>query len=157
MTLQEIQTLVAAGYTKSDIEALAAQAAQPVVQSQPQPVVQPQTQAAEQSDAQLNAFLSALENLGKQINQQGQQPAPTNAQIPASMQPVAQPQTIQPQTQPVTTTPSNAGLTSEEATKLFQAWSMGAASQSVELPPTADDILKARFESLYGVDTSNTK
>ena len=153
MTLQEIQTLVAAGYTKSDIEALTAQEAQPVVQPQPQPAVQPQAQP----EAQPVDFATTLQALGAIINKQGQQPAPTNAQIPASMQPVAQPQTIQPQAQPVATTPSNAGLTSEEATKLFQAWSMGAASQNVELPPTADDILTARFQSLYGVDTSNTK
>lgn len=153
MTLQEIQTLVAAGYTKSDIEALTAQVAQPVVQPQPQPVVQPQAQP----EAQKVDFATTLQALGALINKQGQQPAPTNAQLPASMQPVAQPQTIQPQAQPVATTPSNAGLTSEEATKLFQAWSMGAATQNVELPPTADDILKARFESLYGVDTSNIK
>ena len=155
MTLQEIQTLVAAGYTKSDIEALTAQVAQPVVQPQPQPAVQPQPQA--QPEAQQVDFATTLQALGALINKQGQQPAPTNAQLPASMQPVAQPQAIQPQVQPVATTPSNAGLTSEEATKLFQAWSMGAAMQNVELPPTADDILKARFESLYGVDTSNTK
>lgn len=148
MTLQEVQTLVAAGYTKSDIEALTAQEAQPVVQPQPQPVVQPQAQPeAKQVD-----FATTLQALGAIINKQGQQPAPTNAQLPASMQPVAQPQV-----QPGATTPSNAGLTSEEATKLFQAWSMGAASQNVELPPTADDILTARFQSLYGVDTSNTK
>ena len=153
MTLQEIQTLVAAGYTKSDIEALTAQTAQPVVQPQPQPAVQPQAQPeAKQVD-----FATTLQALGAIINKQGQQPAPTNAQLPASMQPVAQSQTIQPQAQPVATTPSNAGLTSEEAAKLFQAWSMGAATQNVELPPNADDILKARFESLYGVDTSNTK
>lgn len=153
MTLQEIQTLVAAGYTKSDIEALTAQVAQPVVQPQPQPAVQPQAQP----EAQQVDFATTLQALGALINKQGQQPAPTNAQLPASMQPVAQPQAIQPQIQPVATTPSNAGLTSEEATKLFQAWSMGAATQNVELPPIADDILKARFESLYGVDTSKTK
>lgn len=148
MTLQEIQTLVAAGYTKSDIEALTAQEAQPVVQPQSQPVVQPQAQPeAKQVD-----FATTLQALGALINKQGQQPVPTNAQLPASMQPVAQPQT-----QPIATTPSNAGLTSEEATKLFQAWSMGAASQNVELPPTADDILTARFQSLYGVDTSQSK
>ena len=146
MTLQEIQTLVAAGYTKSDIEAFTAQEAQPVVQPQPQQALQPQPQA------QPVDFATTLQALGALINKQGQQPGPTNAQLPASMQPVAQPQA-----QPVATTPSNAGLTSEEAAKLFQAWSMGAATQNVELPPNADDILKARFESLYGVDTSNTK
>ena len=152
MTLQEIQTLVAAGYTKADIDAMQQPAeAQPVVQAQPIQVQQPvQAQPAQdQSTVQLNNFLSALENLGKQINQQGQQPAATNAQQPVSVPSVQQ---VQP-----AATPSNTGLTSEEATKLFQAWSRGAATQNVELPPVADDILASRFKSLYGVDTSQSK
>lgn len=153
MTLQEIQALVAAGYTKADIEAITAQPVQPEAQVVPQPV---------QPEAQPVDFTTALQALGTLLNKQSQQPAPTSAQMPASFQPqpvpqVAQPQTVQPQAQPMAQTPSNAGLTSEEATKLFQAWSMGAATQSVELPPTADDILTARFKSLYGVDTTPSK
>ena len=146
MTLQEIQALVAAGYTKADIEAITAQ-----------PVAQPV-----QPEAQPVDFTTALQALGTLLNTQSQQPAPTSAQMPASFQPqpvpqVTQPQTVQPQAAPIAQTPSNAGLTSEEATKLFQAWSMGAATQNVELPPTADDILTARFKSLYGVDTTPSK
>ena len=148
MTLQEIQALVAAGYTKADIEAITAQPVQPEVQVVPQPV---------QPEAQPVDFTTALQALGTLLNKQSQQPAPTSAQMPASFQPQPVPQLTQPQAQPMAQTPSNAGLTSEEATKLFQAWSMGAATQNVELPPTADDILTARFKSLYGVDTTPTK
>ena len=49
-------------------------------------------------------------------------------------------------------TPANSGITPEEATKLFQAWSMGQATQNIELPPSANDVLARRFNSLYGVD-----
>ena len=155
MTLQEIQALVAAGYTKADIEAITAQPVQPEVQVVPQPV-QPEAQPV-QPEAQPVDFTTALQALGTLLNKQSQQPAPTSAQMPASFQPQPVPQLTQPQAQPMAQTPSNAGLTSEEATKLFQAWSMGAATQNVELPPTADDILTARFKSLYGVDTTPTK
>lgn len=161
MTLQEIQTLVAAGYTKADIDLL--QQA-PVVQPQQSLVVQPEVPAqpqTQQAQPQSNDFLAALAALGAAINQPTQQPQPTNA-LPASLQPQAQqPQpyqapAAQPQTQvaPIATTPSNAGITPEEATKLFQAWSMGQATQNIELPPTADEVLAKRFASLYGVDTT---
>ena len=159
MTLQEIQSLVAAGFTKSDIMALTqpAQAGQPVAQVQ-QPVAQVQQPAAQagqpaaqvQQPAQqpINAVLSPntpvvqnptfaqqLEAIGAALQQPaGQQPPATNVV-----------------NQPVTT-PANAGITPEEATKLFQAWSLGQATQNVELPPTADEVLARRFNSLYGVD-----
>lgn len=144
MTLQEIQALVAAGYTKTDIQALTAQ---PEITSpvtvQPAAPAQPETQQID--------FVAGLQALGALINQQGQQPAPINAQLPASLQPAAQPQIEQ---AAPAATPSNAGLTPEDATKLFQAWSMGQATQNIELPPTADEILEARFKSLYGVDVT---
>ena len=137
MTLQEIQALVAAGYTKTDIEALTVTPAQQVTPAQPE---------TQQID-----FVAGLQALGALINQQGQQPAPTNAQLPASLQPATQPQIEQ---AAPAATPSNAGLTPEDATKLFQVWSMGQATQNIELPPTADEILEARFKSLYGVDVT---
>jgi len=31
---------------------------------------------------------------------------------------------------------------------------MGQATQSIELPPNANDVIAKRFASLYGVDTS---
>lgn len=153
MTLQEIQALVAAGYTKADIEAISAQAVQPAQPVQP---VQPAAQPV-QPEAQSVDFTTALQALGTLLNTQSQQPAPTSAQMPASFQPQPVPQVAQPQAQPMAQTPSNAGLTSEEASKLFQAWSMGAATQNIELPPNVDDILAARFNSLYGVDTTQSK
>ena len=165
MTLQEIQSLVAAGFTKSDIMALSqpateiktpvAQAGQPVAQVQQpvaqagQPVAQAQQPIAQQPAQQpINAVLSPntpvvqnptfaqqLEAIGAALQQPaGQQPPATNV--------VNQP----------ATTPANAGITPEEATKLFQAWSLGQATQNVELPPTADEVLARRFNSLYGVD-----
>ena len=163
MTLQEIQTLVAAGYTKADIDALQPQPvlAQQAPAAQPAPIVQqPQiAPAIEPQQALSNDFVAALQTLGAAINQPAQ-PAPTNV-LPASLQ---QPQQAQPQAAPIQqpqapiaspqVTPSNAGITPEEATKLFQAWSMGQATQNIELPPSADDILAQRFASLYGVDTS---
>ena len=149
MTLQEIQALVAAGYTKTDIQALTAT---PVQQVTPVPLATPvQPAASVQPETQQIDFLAGLQALGALINQQGQQPAPTNAQLPASLQPAAQPQIEQ---AAPAATPSNAGLTPEDATKLFQAWSMGQATQNIELPPTADEILEARFKSLYGVDVT---
>lgn len=172
MTLQEIQSLVAAGFTKSDIMALSqpAQAGQPVAPVQQpvatvqqpvaqvqQPVVQPivqqpvaqaQQPVVQPAQQPINAVLSPntlvaqnptfaqqLEAIGAALQQPaGQQPPATNV--------VNQP----------ATTPANAGITPEEATKLFQAWSLGQATQNVELPPTADDVLARRFNSLYGVD-----
>lgn len=153
MTLQEIQALVAAGYTKTDIQALKAAPVQPATPVQPEAaspaIVQPATPV--QPETQQIDFIAGLQALGALINQQGQQPTPTNVQLPASLQPATQPQIEQ---AAPAATPSNAGLTPEDATKLFQAWSMGQATQNIELPPTADEILEARFKSLYGVDVT---
>lgn len=165
MTLQEIQTLVAAGYTKADIDgmiqpqqvaALAPQVAAPAPQvAAPAPQV-----AATAPQSQANDFIAALQALGAAMQQPQQQPQPTSV-LPASLQPqaaqpqqvaLAQPQAAQPQ---LNNTPSNAGITPEEAQKLFQAWSLGQATQDIELPPTAQEVLDKRFASLYGVDTSN--
>ena len=76
------------------------------------------------------------------------------ANLGASLQAPAQPQIVQNPTPAPAPTPSNTGITPEEATKLFQAWSMGQATQSIELPPSADEVLAKRFASLYGADTS---
>ena len=171
MTLQEIQSLVAAGFTKSDIMALTqpAQVGQPVAQVQ-QPVAQVQQPVAQvqQPVAQVQQPVAQVQQ--PIVQQPAQQPInpvlspntavaqnPTLAQqleaIGAALQQPAgqQPPATNVVNQPATT-PANAGITPEEATKLFQAWSLGQATQNVELPPTADEVLARRFNSLYGVD-----
>ena len=167
MTLQEIQSLVAAGFTKSDIMALSQPATEiktPVAQVQ-QPVAQVQQPVAQvqQPVAQVQQPVAQVQQ--PIVQQPAQQPInavlspntsvvqnPTFAQqleaIGAALQ---QPPATNVVNQPVTT-PANAGITPEEATKLFQAWSLGQATQNVELPPTADEVLARRFNSLYGVD-----
>ena len=121
------------------------QPVQPVQQVQPVQPVQPvqtvqQVQPVQPVQTALT-FEQQLQQIGQSL-QQSTQPVP-----PATT-------AVQPNL-----TPANAGITPEEATKLFQAWSMGAATQSVELPPSATDVLNQRFNSLYGVDTTkqNTK
>lgn len=141
MTLQEIQSLVNAGYTKADIDALSeASGATTINQDITAPqVVQTQAQAPTSG----NDLIAALTALGAQLNAQ-------------TTQPQVQPQPVQPAQpqQVVAQTPSNSGITPEEATKLFQAWSAGAATQNIELPPTAEEVLTRRFASLYGADTT---
>lgn len=151
MTQQEILSLVMAGYTKADIDAMsAAPGATPINQDIETPlpivtapqVVQTQTQAPTSG----NDLITALTALGAQLNASNPQAQPRT---------IAQPQTpaVEPQ-QVIAQTPSNSGLTPEEATKLFQAWSRGNATQDIELPPTADEVLTKRFASLYGADVT---
>ena len=151
MTQQEILSLVMAGYTKADIDAMsAAPGATPINQDieTPLPIVTApqlvQTQA--QAPTSGNDLITALTALGAQLNASKPQAQP---------QPIAQPQTpaVEPQ-QVIAQTPSNSGLSPEEATKLFQAWSRGNATQDIELPPTADEVLTKRFASLYGADVT---
>ena len=151
MTQQEILSLVMAGYTKADIDAMsAAPGDTPINQDIETPlsivtapqVVQTQTQVPTSG----NDLIAALTALGAQLNASNPQAQP---------QTIAQPQTpaVEPQ-QVIAQTPSNSGLTPEEATKLFQAWSRGNATQDIELPPTADEVLTKRFASLYGADVT---
>lgn len=106
---------------------------QPIVQQTPAPVQQVLQQPAAQ---QPNDFSATLAAIGAAMQQPANNQAPVTNNQPAI-------------------TPANAGITPEAATQLFQAWSRGAATQNVELPPNADDVLAARFKSLYGVDTTN--
>ena len=153
MTQQEILSLVMAGYTKADIDAMsAAPGATPINQDieTPLPIVTaPQVvQTQDQAQPQQVDFITQLAQIGAQaMLLQKPQAQP--------QQPIAQPQTsaVEPQ-QVIAQTPSNSGLTPEEATKLFQAWSRGNATQDIELPPTADEVLAKRFASLYGADVT---
>ena len=83
MTLDEILTLVKAGYTKEEISALETPAAQPAEQSAEQPketpAAQPAGQPKETPAAQQNEILEALNRLtnsliSKNINQTITQP-----------------------------------------------------------------------------------
>ena len=169
MNSNEINTLLAQGLSIADIGTLMAaqnafnaaqqpapqvvqQApvmAQPVQQPTPQPVQPVQVQPVQPAAAPQQDFTSLLASIGAAMQQ------PTNI-MPAYQQPTPQP-VQQPaaiaQNQPATT-PANAGITPEEATKLFQAWSMGQATQNIELPPSADEVLEKRFKTLFGADTS---
>lgn len=168
MNSNEINTLLAQGLSIADIGSLmaaqnafnAAQQSAPVQQApvMAQPVQQAQIMAepvlaqpvqVQPAAAPQQDFTSLLASIGAAMQQPSnimpayQQPAP---------QPVQQPTAIA-QNQPVQT-PANAGITPEEATKLFQAWSMGQATQNIELPPSADEVLEKRFKTLFGADTS---
>lgn len=150
MTQQEILSLVMAGYTKADIDAMsAAPGATPINQDieTPLPIVTAPQVVQTQTQAQQVDFITQLAQIGAQVMLL-QKPQ-------AQPQPIAQPQTpdVEPQ-QVIAQTPSNSGLTPEEATKLFQAWSRGNATQDIELPPTADEVLTKRFASLYGADVT---
>jgi hypothetical protein len=50
--------------------------------------------------------------------------------------------------------PASTPLTVEQATQLFQQFTVNGVANGVDLPPNVDDVLAARFNSLYGVDTS---
>ena len=173
MNSNEINTLLAQGLSIADIGTLMAaqnafnaaqQPAPQVVQQVPvmaQPVQQAQimaepvqpvlAQPVQPAAVPQQDFTSLLASIGAAMQQ------PTNI-MPAYQQPTPQP-VQQPaaiaQNQPATT-PANAGITPEEATKLFQAWSMGQATQNIELPPSADEVLEKRFKTLFGADTSKS-
>lgn len=153
MTQQEILSLVMAGYTKADIDAMSAAPGDNLNIVSPEPLPNNYTPEPlpdfkqNQAQPQQVDFITQLAQIG--------------AQAMLLQKPQAQPQTIaQPQTpavepqQVIAQTPSNSGLTPEEATKLFQAWSRGNATQDIELPPTADEVLTKRFASLYGADVT---
>lgn len=136
MTLQDTITLLNAGYTKEEIEAMGTPAqqvaptpapAQPVVQVAP---TQPAQVAVEGANAQL---LAEIKNLIAAIPaQQAPAPAPTPA---APVQPA--------QAQPVTLSP-------EQLQQLVQGVAVQTASGTVEMPPTAQDSLAKMFESVVG-------
>lgn len=152
MTQQEILSLVMAGYTKADIDAMSAAPGATSINQDietPLPIVTaPQVaQAQTQAPTSGNDLITALTALGAQLNASKPQAQP--------QQPISQPQApaVEPQ-QVIAQTPSNSGLTPEQATQLFQAWSRGSATQDIELPPTADEVLTKRFASLYGADVT---
>lgn len=142
MTLQETITLLNAGYTKEEIEAMGTPAqpvaptpapAQPVtaatVPTQPAQVAQV---AVEGANAQL---LTEIKNLIAAIPAQ-QAPAPAPAPAPAAP--------VQPaQAQPVT-------LSQEQLQQLVQGVAVQTASGTVEMPPTAQESLAKMFESVVG-------
>ena len=140
MNLQDTITLLNAGYTKEEIEAMGTPAqqvapspTQPVVAAtvptQPAPVAQV---AVEGANAQL---LAEIKNLIAAIPAQ-QTPAPAPAPAPAAP--------VQPaQTQPVT-------LSQEQLQQLVQGVAVQTASGTVEMPPTAQDSLAKMFESVVG-------
>ena len=138
MTLQDTITLLNAGYTKEEIEAMGTPAqqaaptpAQPVVAAtvptQPAQVAQV---AVEGANAQL---LAEIKNLIAAIPAQ-QAPAPAPAPA-APVQPA--------QAQPVTLSP-------EQLQQLVQGVAVQTASGTVEMPPTAQDSLAKMFESVVG-------
>ena len=139
MTLQETITLLNAGYTKEEIEAMGTPAQQVAPAPTPaQPVVQttiptqPAQVAVEGANAQL---LAEIKNLIAAIPAQ-QAPKPAPAPTPAAP--------VQPaQAQPVTLSP-------EQLQQLVQGVAVQTASGTVEMPPTAQDSLAKMFESVVG-------
>ena len=152
MTLDEIITLGKMGYSKADIAALTAPipVAQPI--AQPTPVAQPTapTIPVAQPTAPATPFVDYLQALGAAVSGQTT-PAPVaaNLGISAGVAPAATPTPSAPAA-PSAGTP----LTVEQATQLFQQYTLNGVANGVDLPPNVDDVLAVRFNSLYGVDTS---
>ena len=145
MTIQETITLLNAGYTKSDIEAMSATAPaetqpsqQPTVQQAPvqQPAIQ---QAAAQPLELTPETLAAFQQL-MQAPAQPVQQAPAQPVQQAPAQPVVQ-QT--PAQQPLTLSP-------EQLQQLIQGVAVQTAGGTVETPPSAQSALEKMYESIVG-------
>ena len=163
MTLDEIITLGKMGYSKADIAALTAPTipvAQPTAPTTPvaQPIA-PTTSVAQpiaptpvaQPTAPATSFVDYLQTLGAAVSgQTAPAPVVANLGISAGVAPAAIPTPSAPAA-PSAGTP----LTVEQATQLFQQYTLNGVANGVDLPPNVDDVLAARFNSLYGVDTSN--
>ena len=177
MTLDEIITLGKMGYSKADIAALTAPApvaqptaptipvAQPIAPvaqptaptipvaqpTVPTPVVQPTAPTpVVQPIAPATPFVDYLQTLGAAVSAQtAPAPVAANLGISAGVAPAATPTPSAPAA-PSAGTP----LTVEQATQLFQQYTLNGVANGVDLPPNVDDVLAARFNSLYGVDTS---
>ena len=161
MTLDEILMLGKMGYSKADIAVLSgstpvAQPIAPTPVAQPTaptiPVVQPiaPTTPVAQPTAPATSFVDYLQTLGAAVSgQTAPAPVAANLGISAGVAPVATPTPSAPAA-PSAGTP----LTVEQATQLFQQYTLNGVANGVDLPPNVDDVLAARFNSLYGVDTS---
>ena len=116
------------------------------------PVVQPiaPTTPVAQPTAPATSFVDYLQTLGAAVSgQTAPAPVAANLGISAGVAPVATPTPSAPAA-PSAGTP----LTVEQATQLFQQYTLNGVANGVDLPPNVDDVLAARFNSLYGVDTS---
>ena len=131
MTIQETITLLNAGYTKADIDAMVSNqqpAPQPEAIQQPAPQPEAIQQPAPQPEA--------IQQPATPIVQQ--QAAPAVTQLP---QPVAP--TQPPAPQPVQLSP-------QQLQQLIQGVAVQTASGVVETPPTANDILATMFAEIAG-------
>ena len=159
MTLDEIITLGKMGYSKADIAAFAAPTpvAQPIAPTSvaqpiaPTSVAQPiASTSVAQPTAPATPFVDYLQSLGAAVSAQtAPAPVAANLGISAGVAPAATPTSSAPAA-PSAGTP----LTVEQATQLFQQYTLNGVANGVDLPPNVDDVLAARFNSLYGVDTS---
>ena len=142
MTIQETITLLNAGYTKSDIEAMSAPASaetQPIQQPtvQQTPVQQP---AIQQTAALTPDTIAALQQLRQAPAQPVVQQAPAQPVVQqAPAQPVQQPQAQQPLT-----------LSPEQLQQLIQGVAVQTAGGTVETPPSAQSALEKMYESIVG-------
>ena len=121
MTIQETITLLNAGYTKADIDAMVSNQ-----QPAPQPeVVQPET-----------------------IQQPVVQPQVAQ---PVVQQPAIQPEVIpQPAAPTQPPAPQPVQLSPQQLQQLIQGVAVQTASGVVETPPTANDILATMFAEIAG-------
>ena len=116
------------------------------------PVAQPTapTTPVAQPTAPATPFVDYLQTLGAAASGQiAPASVAANLGISAGVAPVATPTPSAPAA-PSAGTP----LTVEQATQLFQQYTLNGVANGVDLPPNVDDVLAARFNSLYGVDTS---
>lgn len=143
MTLQDTITLLNAGYTKEEIEAMGTPAQQ--VAPTPAPAQQVVAATVPTQPAQVAQVAPAPSGMTREqfldeirtIFNSGvtsAQPAPTPAPA-APVQPA--------QAQPVTLSP-------EQLQQLVQGVAVQTASGTVEMPPTAQDSLAKMFESVVG-------
>ena len=151
MTIQETITLLNAGYTKSDIEAMSAPApaeTQPIQQStvQQTPVQQP---AIQQTAALTPETLAALQQLMQAPAQPVVHQAPAQPVVhQAPAQPVVQQAQAQPVQQPQAQQPLT--LSPEQLQQLIQGVAVQTAGGTVETPPSAQTALEKMYESIVG-------
>ena len=159
LTIEDIITLGKMGYTSAQVAAMQAQAPAPA--PAPAPVVAPAPVPAPAPapvpvvaptvPAPAPVPASAPVAGGQFVNYLAQLGASAGV-APIASAPALAPTVPAPA--PAPAGPASTPLTVEQATQLFQQFTVNGVANGVDLPPNVDDVLAARFNSLYGVDTS---
>lgn len=136
--IQEIVTLLNAGYTKEQIDAMYNAQSAP---TQPAATTPTQPQAVVTTPAQPAPVVVPAQP----TQTQPAAPAPVAAQPQAVAQPApAQPTPAQP------STPAPVSLTAEQLQQLIQGVAVQTVSGVIETPPTAEDVLNKMYAAVIG-------